>query len=227
MTRLPASVPLVTAGLIAACVWVYVWQLAIGEDGFRRAVYAFGLVPAVLTGHATLPASVDLVFPPATLLTAVFLHDGLGALLANVLYLWLFGARLEDAFGRARYAGFLAFCAAAAALAQTAGAPASVVPMIGAGGTVSAVLGACWLLHPRASVTLALPAAVTARTLRMPAGTLMALWFAAQLAGALLAHPGSPGVAWTGHLGGLLIGALLAPFLKRPHVRLLGPEEPS
>lgn len=212
---------MVTIALIVACAWGGVWQLTLGDDGFGRAVYAFGLVPAVLTGHATLPAQTALVFPPATLLTGALLHAGALHLLANVLFLWVFGTRVEDATGRLAYAGFLAFTAAAAGLAQTAADPYSVVPAIGAGGVVSGAIGAWLLLHPRPATRVAVPLAAGLPRLHVPAGALVAAWVALQIAGALLAAPDAPGVRWPAHAGGFVAGALLVPFLKRPHVRLL------
>jgi membrane associated rhomboid family serine protease len=95
--------PFVTVGLIVACVAVFLWQVTLPPGGFERAVYAYGMIPAVLFGERALPA--ELAAVPATLsvVTAMFLHGGWMHLIGNMLYLWIFGNNVEDAMGHGRY----------------------------------------------------------------------------------------------------------------------------
>lgn len=216
-----AIAPFVTIGIIAVCIWAYIWQVTLGTDGATQVVYAFGLIPGELTGNASLQESLRLIAPPWTLITSIFLHGGLLHLAGNALYLWVFGNNVEDALGHLRMAVFFLFCGAFAALVQIVHAPHSIVPMIGASGAVSGVLGAYLLLHPRASVLVIVPLFFILYPLRMPAGVLLMIWFVLQFAGSFFADPVLPGIAWHAHIGGFIAGALLIPFFKRADVPLL------
>jgi membrane associated rhomboid family serine protease len=213
--------PVCTVGIVLLCIWAYAWQLILGEHGSTRAIYAFGLIPGVLTGYAALPEPLDLIAPPWTLITSVFLHGSFLHLAGNMLYLWVFGNNIEDALGHGRFVAFFLFCGACAALVQTANSPHSVVPMVGASGAISGILGGFLLLHPRTSVRVTLPLGFIVYPLRVPAGLLLGLWFVVQIVTSLFADPAVPGVAWHAHIGGFVVGAVLMPFLKRPGVPLL------
>ena len=119
--------------------------------------YALGVIPAVLTGREVLSRSVALLPAPATVLTSMFLHGGFWHLAGNMLYLWIFGNNIEDAMGHVRFFVFYVLCGVAAVFAQVLPNPGSIVPMIGASGAISGVLGAYMLLYPRARVLLGLP----------------------------------------------------------------------
>lgn len=204
---------LATGALMALTVWVFCWQMSLGAAGFERAIYAFGLIPAVLVGHASLPPDLALLSPPWTFLTALFVHGKMLPLAGNLFYLWLFGGPLEDAVGSLRFLGFYCVCGVFAALTQTVIAPQSLTPMIGAGGALSGVLGGYLLLYPRASRLSALP--FVARPGRLAPSLLLALWCAVQIATAVRATPATPGIAWYAHIGGFITGAVLMLFLRR------------
>jgi membrane associated rhomboid family serine protease len=141
----------------------------------------------------------------------MFLHGGFPHLAGNMLYLWIFGDNVEDRMGPGRFVAFYMICGAIAALAQALPDTRSTVPMIGASGAVSGVLGAYLVLYPKANVVFALPFLVA----RVPAVAMLALWFAGQLAGSLLAEPGTEGVAFAAHVGGFAGGALLVRWFLR------------
>src|SRR4051812_18216226 len=120
---------------MVVCVAVYVWQhLLISREAAVQFLYAFALVPAVLTGSEFLPAAVEVVPPFLTVLTSMFLHGGFWHLAGNMLYLWIFGNNVEEAMGRARFLVFYLICGAGAVFAQLVANPGSVVPMVGASG---------------------------------------------------------------------------------------------
>jgi membrane associated rhomboid family serine protease len=215
--------PFVTVALLLACGWAYVWQIGLGAAAFDRAIYALGLVPAVLTGHARLPPDLDLVAPPWTLLSSMFLHADALHLAGNLLYLWVFGNNVEDATGHRRFVLFYFGCGVFAGLAQVAAAPTSTVPMVGASGAVSGVLGGYLLLHPRASVLVGLPLGFIMHAVRLPALVLLLGWALLQLAGSVLGEAGQPGVAWHAHVAGFVAGGILILFLKRRDVALFAP----
>ena len=86
--------PYVTVGFIAACVLAYLWQLSLGI-GQGAAIYALGVIPAVLFGTVDLPPDIDLIAPVLTPITSMFLHGGFMHLGGNMLYLWIFGNNIE------------------------------------------------------------------------------------------------------------------------------------
>lgn len=211
-------VPFVTWGVVAACVLAFLVQISLGAPGFNRIIFALGVIPAVLFGHAYLPPEIALVPPAATVVSSMFLHGGWLHLIGNMLYLWIFGDNIEDRMGHVRFLVFYLACGVAAVFAQAVPAPQSVVPMVGASGAISGVLGAYLLLFPRARVLVLVPLGFVLQVIRLPAVWVLGLWFLVQLLSSLMAPAGEGGVAFRAHLGGFLAGLVLAPvfLLGRP-----------
>jgi membrane associated rhomboid family serine protease len=219
--------PYVTVGIMITCALVYVWQhLLLSETGTREAVYAFGMVPALLTGEKYLPLDVALIPPWATVLTSMFMHGGFWHLAGNLLYLWIFGNNVEDVMGHVRFFFFYVLCGIGAVFAQVLPNPISEIPMVGASGAISGVLGGYLLLFPRARVLLGLPLGfIIVGIGRFPAIWVLAAWFAMQLVmGGLSAvqsnNESQGGVAFGAHIGGFIVGLALVAFFKRRHVPL-------
>ena len=206
-------VPFVTWAVLAACVVAFLVQVSLGAPGFNRMIFALGVIPAVLFGHAYLPPEIVLVPPAVTVVTSMFLHGGWLHLAGNMLYLWIFGDNIEDRMGHLRFLVFYLACGVAAVFAQAIPAPQSVVPMIGASGAISGVLGAYLLLFPRARVLVLVPLGFVLQVIRLPAVWVLGLWFLVQLLSSLGAPEGEGGVAFRAHLGGFVAGLLLAPLL--------------
>lgn len=211
---------IVTVTLILACVLAFFWQIAHDPAGQERIVYALGFIPALLFTDAHLPPQVAMVPPTATLFSSMFLHGGFMHLAGNMLYLWIFGNNVEDAMGHGRFIVFYVLCGIAAAMAQGLPEPGSTVPMIGASGAISGVLGAYLLLHPTARVLVAIPFGFYLHTVYLPAALVLGLWFLLQIVSSLLTPAGEGGVAWFAHIGGFVAGMLLLPFFRRRGVRL-------
>jgi membrane associated rhomboid family serine protease len=210
--------PWLTYAIMALCALTFAWQLTLGGDGFRRAVFAFGLIPAVLSGRAALPPELALIPAPLTVFTSMFLHGGIMHLLGNLLYLWIFSDNVEDRLGRLRFALFYLACGIGAALAQVLPEPGSKIPMIGASGAISGMLGAYMIMYPHAQVRVVLPVFFVIQIVRLPALLVLGFWFLIQLLSSLLAEPGTGGVAFRAHIGGFLAGLVLLPvFLPRRH----------
>jgi membrane associated rhomboid family serine protease len=215
--------PIVTYALIGACVLVFLWQLSLGPQGGQQAIYAFGVIPAVLFDRVDLPDNLALVPPYATIFTSMFMHGGWMHLAGNMLYMWIFADNVEDSMGHGRFVVFYLVCGIAAALAQAVPDPTSEVPMVGASGAISGVLGAYLLLHPRARVDVLVPFGFILHRMQLSAGWVLGLWFGLQLFSSLTTRPGAAGVAFSAHIGGFVAGAALIPFFKRRDVRLLRP----
>ena len=220
----PTSItPFVTYAFIAACVLVFLWQMSLGEKGFEAAVLALGVIPAILLGDARLPPELYLVPPVATVFSSMFLHGGFMHLAGNMLYLWIFGNNIEDSMGHVRFVIFYLLCGVAAVLAQAWPNPDSTIPMIGASGAISGVLGAYLLLFPRAHVLVLIPLGMFTRLIHLPAMFVLGFWFVLQLINTALSDAGQGGVAWGAHIGGFVAGMVLIPLFKHRHVRLFAP----
>jgi membrane associated rhomboid family serine protease len=214
------SRPIVTFTLIGLCIAVFLWQLALGPGGNQAAIYALGFIPAVVFGSTALPDQLVWVPGPATVITSMFLHGGLLHLGGNMLYLWIFGDNIEDRMGLPRFVLFYVICGIAAALAQALPDIGSQVPMIGASGAISGVLGAYIVLFPHARVLVAVPIFVILQTFRVPAIWVLGIWFLGQLISSLAMSGGGAGVAFRAHLGGFVAGVILVRFFtRRPTAR--------
>ncbi|RLA32359.1 MAG: rhomboid family intramembrane serine protease [Gammaproteobacteria bacterium] len=204
--------PLLTVGLIITCVLVFLWQNSLGEEAGVQAIYSFGFIPAVLFDHVALPEALAKVPTTATLFTSMFMHGGWMHLGGNLLYLWIFGNNIEDRLGHGRFMLFYLLCGLAAALAQALPDTTSQIPMVGASGAISGILGAYLLLYPKARVLVLIPLGIIFYTLRLPALAVLGFWFVLQLISSLAAEPGQGGVAFGAHIGGFVAGMALLPL---------------
>jgi rhomboid family protein len=189
---------------MVANVLVFLWQLTIG---INLSALVGGVIPyEVMTFRDIGPR--DLVPPPFTVFTSMFLHGGLLHLGGNMLFLWVFGPNVEDVLGRVRFLGFYLASGVAAAVAHTllsvaAGDP--LVPMVGASGAIAGVMGAYLVLFPRARVFTAVPIFFFIRFMHLPASFFIGLWFVLQMLFAFAGDAGS-GVAFFAHIGGFVFG---------------------
>lgn len=215
--------PFVNWLLIVACVAAYAWEFSLGDRGMDAALLTLGFTPASLAHPATAP-SLALGIPAyATIFTSMFLHGGLLHLAGNMLYLWIFGNNIEEAMGHTRFTMFYFACGAAAAFAMVIVDSSTQVPMIGASGAISGVLGAYMLLYPRARVHVIIPLGIIFYPLWVRAVWVVGIWFLIQLASAAMTDPTQPGTAFWAHVGGFAAGLVLTPILKSRGVRYFGP----
>ena len=211
----------VTVGLIALNVVIYVifqtgWFIPHGDED----VSAFAVVPAKLmasTGGeiAFFTKSAVLVPERLTLFTYMFLHGGWIHLIGNMLFLWVFGDNIEDAMGHWRFIMFYLMCGIFAALAHVIMMPHSELPLIGASGAVAGVIAAYLILHPKVKVWVL---ALWRIPIRITAAWALGIWILAQFANLLFES--EEAVAWWAHVGGLVAGAVLILFMRRPGVIL-------
>ncbi|MCX7323417.1 MAG: rhomboid family intramembrane serine protease, partial [Hyphomicrobiales bacterium] len=175
----------------------------------------FGIIPKVVLGDAFLPS--DLVQAPPWLspVTSLFLHGGFAHLIGNMLFLWVFGDNVEDMMGHVRFVIFFLLCGILAAFAHAAMNPQSIQPLIGASGAISGVVAAYLLLFPKERIFGLVLKFVP---VTVPAWVAIGAWIAFQIVQAFWG--GVAAVAWFAHLGGLLAGVALTPFLVRPGVSI-------
>ncbi len=215
-----AVVPYVTYTVLAVCVGAFLWQISHSPDAQQVIIYALGVIPAILLGEMQLPAELVWVSPVTTVFSSMFLHGGWMHLIGNVLYLWVFGNNVEAAMGHLRYAVFYLLCGVAAVLAQALPDSSSQIPMIGASGAISGVLGAYILLYPQARVLVVIPIFIVIQTVRIPALFVLGIWFLMQLVSSVMAGSEEGGVAFGAHIGGFVAGMALVSLFKHGHIPL-------
>ena len=215
------SFPLFTVLLIAGNVLAFLYQVSLdltpaaATRGASTAfVMEFGAVPCRITG---LCPTEEFPAPYVTVFTSMFLHGGLFHIAGNMLYLWIFGDNVEDALGHFRFLGFYLLSGIGAALAQTFMNPESRIPMVGASGAISGVLGAYLFLFPHASVLTLITFGFFIRFVHIPAVIILGFWIVVQVLNGLISvgsRGDEGGVAWFAHLGGFVAGVALL-FLFR------------
>jgi len=210
--------PLVTMLIIAANVAVWILVQGMGQDpALAKSVCELGLIPGEFLGRVVPGTAVPL--SPAevcvlgdrhlyTPLTSMFLHGGWLHLIGNMWFLWIFGNNIEDSMGHARYLAFYLLCGLAAAATQTFMSPSSIVPMVGASGAISGVMGAYVVLYPRVRVHMLVFLFIFVTRIVVPAYLMLGYWFLLQLLGGS-ASQGEGGVAFWAHVGGFVAGAVL------------------
>jgi membrane associated rhomboid family serine protease len=206
--------PVVTYALVGICLAAFLWQVALGPGNAEAAIYALGFIPAVVFGVDSLPPELVWLPAPLTVVTSMFLHGGILHLAGNLLYLWIFGDNIEDRMGRGRFIAFYIVCGVAAALAQALPDVGSRVPMIGASGAISGVLGAYIMLYPHARVLVVVPIFIVLYTMRLPAVLVLGMWFLGQLLSSAAGSAGA-GIAFRAHVGGFVAGVALVHLFAR------------
>jgi membrane associated rhomboid family serine protease len=220
--------PVVTILLIVANVVAFAYRLGVesseGEPGIEELFFTYGLVPAELL--ADWGAGRQLGGEALAVFTSMFLHVNLIHIGGNMLYLWIFGNNIEDRLGRAWFIAFYFLGGVAAAAAQVAIDPASEVPMVGASGAVSAVLGAYLVLFPGAKVLSLVFLGFFYQLINVPAIIVLGLWFVLQLIdgiGSLGLAGAEGGVAFFAHIGGFVAGVAMGLLARAVFRRGGGP----
>jgi membrane associated rhomboid family serine protease len=237
--RAGTRLPVVTIAIIVACVVVYLFvQPTPGREtssdaafDFRHAAIPYELTHgrpltncqvARTTGEAPGPVcagpAADDAFAPGkaiylAVITALFLHGGILHIAGNLLFLWVFGRRVEDRLGPALYAGFYLAAGIAAAACQVLASVDSTVPFIGASGAIAGVMGAylVWFPHARINTLFFVFVIIW---FKIQAQWVLLAWFVLQF----FTSPNSD-VAWVAHVGGFVFGMAVALLwrLLRPH----------
>jgi membrane associated rhomboid family serine protease len=200
--------PLVNYSLIAANFVVWAWELGSRTSRIEREAF----YPCTVSGPCVGAPAHHHPWPEGVF-TGMFLHASWVHILGNMLFLWIFGNNVEDVMGRLRYlvfylaAGFVAALSQAWVTLHYAGAAAASIPNIGASGAIAGVLGAYFVLLPRARVTTL----IFVLPWRVSAWFFLGVWFLLELwqADFSLTHPSSGGgTAFAAHVGGFVFGAL-------------------
>ena len=218
----------VTIALVA--INVAVWVLVQGAGAavpLATSVCNLGLIPGELT--MTVPPGAG--FPmgdgllcvtdpgrqTTNVITSMFLHGGWMHLIGNMWFLWLFGNNVEDSMTRPRFVAFYLLCGLGAALLQVVTEPDSIVPMVGASGAISGVMGAYLVLYPRVRVFTFVPLGFYMTSVALPAWAMLIYWMVLQLLGGFsrIGSGAKGGTAFWAHVGGFVAGAVLIKLFER------------
>jgi membrane associated rhomboid family serine protease len=196
--------PLVNSLFIAVNIAVFLHQLSLSPEESEAFIQSYGAIPKAIATRAEF----------AGIFSSMFLHGGVMHLLGNLLYLFIFGDNVENLMGSLRYFFFYALCGAGAALAHILSNTDSMIPMVGASGAISGVLGAYMVGYPRARVLVYFPLFFF---FRVPALIVLGVWFINQVAEGIAAVGVnlSGGIAWFAHVGGFVLGVVLVKFFEK------------
>lgn len=223
--------PYVTVGIIifTAIVWV-VAQGAGTYPALGRSVCELGVIPGELLGR--LPQTVSVPIGPGlecqvgaspawhTMVTSMFLHGGWFHLIGNMWFLWVFGNNVEDSMAHARFVVFYLLTGVLAALAQVLASPNSPIPMVGASGAISGIMGGYLVLYPRVRIHMLIFFGFFVTTVAVPAYLMLLYWAFLQFVSGLftMGMEERGGVAFMAHLGGFVAGAVLIKLFAKPEL---------
>ena len=225
--NIPAkNFPYVNIGLIVINVVFFIYQMSYGLE-FDRLIFALGFIPARFLEQQGENFLNPMGFLPV--FSSMFMHANLLHLISNMWMLWIFGDNVEDCMGHGRYILFFLLCGIASVLAQTISNPQSTIPMVGASGAISGVLGAYIISYPNARILTLVPIFILFYIIELPAYFFLGLWFVIQfIQGTLYTLnaenlPGG-GVAWWAHVGGFAAGVVFLQIFRckdwrRPEVQ--------
>ncbi len=211
-------VPFVNYVLLAINIFVFVILQGLGSN--ESFTGAFVLIPNEIITGVDLVGPQSIEFPDQTvtimeyaaglgvyfnILSSMFMHGDISHIFGNMLFLWIFGDNIENLLGHVRYIFFYLACGIAAAGAQVLSEPYSIIPMLGASGAISGVLGAYILMFPKRRVRALIFNLFTT----VPAYVALGFWIGYQVVMGLFSSEGAGGVAYMAHIGGFVGGLLL------------------
>lgn len=208
--------PVVMLLIFAANILVFAYQISLGP-GVNRFILSYGTIPYEITRSTDIPPSIG--FPVyVTLLTSMFIHQGILHLGGNLLFLWVFGDNVEDRLGHFTFLFFYLACGVVAGLTQVAIDPGSRIPAIGASGAISGVLAAYLVLFPRSQVRTLLFVGPFFTITRISAVFLIGFWIVIQVVAGFFSvgfgDGDAGGIAYFAHIGGFIAGLVLILILR-------------
>jgi membrane associated rhomboid family serine protease len=200
--------------IIALSGIIFIFETTLPGDVLERFIVFFGVVPAEYARPAAGLPIIDYL----SFLTAMFLHGGWLHFLGNMWFLRVFGSKVEDCMGHSRFLAFYLISGICAGLLYVYFSPRSAMPVIGASGAIAGVMGAYYVMFPRARILTVIPIFIFPYFIELPAFIFLGWWFLLQLFSGtvtLVLPATGGGVAWWGHIGGFIAGILLVPFFRK------------
>ncbi|MGI6632159.1 MAG: rhomboid family intramembrane serine protease [Bacillota bacterium] len=211
--------PVVNWLLILVNLLVFIYELGLSDRALNLFTVKYGVIPAVLTDSGSFTRETLMMTSGwFSLVTSLFVHVGWVHVLGNLMYLFIFGDNVEDRMGHGRYLAFYLTSGIIASLAHVFSSPSSTVPTVGASGAIAGVLGAYFVMFPRARVLALIPIGFFLPMIEVPSIVFLFLWFITNLFSgvASLGATAQGGVAWWAHIGGFVAGMVLAFVFRRP-----------
>lgn len=201
--------PLITIALIAINIYIFLQEINASNP------------EAFISAYALIPSTISLSNPQTLIpfITSTFLHGGFLHIISNMWFLWIFGDDVEAYFGRFKFLLVYLVAGVAGNLLQYFLAPNSSIPLIGASGAISGVLGAYYILFPQSKIKTFLPILFFFTIVDIPAVLYLFYWFFLQLISGILSLPveAQGGVAFWAHIGGFIIGIVFAKNSRSSH----------
>ena len=211
--------PYVTYALIAANIFVFVYELSLNSTQLDLFFHLFAVVPKELTASFS-GINAQGIPEVSTLITSQFIHAGFAHIAFNMLFLWIFGNNIEEQLGKAKFLLFYLSCGAIAVLAQWFFSAMSDIPSLGASGAIAGIMGAYIIKFPQARVVTLVPLGFFFPIFRIPAVYFLGFWFVEQALNGISSFEvnasvgmESGGVAYWAHAGGFVAGVILGPML--------------
>ncbi len=203
------SKPIITYIILSINILVYIYEFALGYNK-QAFIYQFGTIPYDLFNPAGF-------YPYLTVLTSMFIHANFMHILGNMLFLWVFADNVEDRLGHIKFAIFYLVCGIGAVFLHSITTPNSKIPMVGASGAISGILGAYVIFFPRARILSLIPLGFFLRIAYLPSLFFIGIWFLYQFfLGFVSMGVGGGGVAYFAHIGGFIVGLLFSLPFRRP-----------
>ncbi|WP_448588348.1 rhomboid family intramembrane serine protease [Thermocrinis sp.] len=202
------SFPVVNLSIIVICSILWLYEVKLDEESLNLFIHKFGLVPSELFSNFY------------QLFTHMFLHGSWLHIIGNMWFLWVFGDNVEDRLGKLRYLAFYIISGIGAGLIQTFVSfltGSQDIPMVGASGAISGVLGAYLYLFPHARILALVPFFFFLTLVEIPAVFFIGMWIIIQIINGIITLPfaGMGGVAWFAHIGGFFVGYKLIKLFRR------------
>jgi membrane associated rhomboid family serine protease len=212
--------PIINILLIVLNFIVFFYELSLG-DGAEGLIFQYGIIPATLVKSIVNINTSNISSLILPFFSAIFLHGGWYHILSNMLYLWIFGDNVEDRMGHFKYLIFYLICGFTSSIVHILTNISSSIPTIGASGAISGVLGAYFIIFPKARVMTILPFGFFLQIAAVPAFLFLGFWFISQtlngVASLAVKTYMTGGVAWWAHIGGFITGIIIGRRYRRQY----------
>ncbi len=205
--------PIISWLILISCILIFIFQKNLGYHFEQKTILSFGMIPAVLFNIKQLSNDLEIIPAYMTLLSSMFLHGGWMHLIGNMTYLYIFGDNIEDVFGKFKFIFFYISCGIFAGLCQALFDIKSEVPMIGASGAISGVLGAYLILFPKKEIKIFFWFFIFIKIFRIPAMYVIGCWIFFQFFN--LNNSEESNIAYLAHIGGFIAGIILTIMFRK------------
>ena len=206
--------PVVCWFVILICFILFFWQQSLSNEDLRKLILSFGMIPSVLFGFKELSYELIKIPSELTIFTSIFLHGGWMHLIGNMMYLHIFGDNIEDCMGRLRFIIFFSLCGTVAALSQSFVNLESAIPMIGASGAISGILGGYLLLFPKAKIRVFFWFFIFIKIFNVPSLIVLGGWLFIQFFSFDL-NSSDSNIAYGAHIGGFISGMIFIKLFRK------------